>query len=358
MRISSHSDAAALPRVSILSPTYNHERFISECVESVLAQTESSWEMIVLDDGSTDRTSELLGRFDDPRVKIVRQQNRGILRLAETYNDGLAMCRAPIIAILEGDDYWPPDKLERMLPAFDNPEVVLAYGRTSVVSSGQTVFPHSIPTRRFFRKTAPGMLTNSPIGEAAKGMLDPRWLTFMYPCSVLIRRAALDRVGGFQARPGLPLTDYPTFLALTVEGRFDFTDRITGYWRVHPAGTTVNQRETILRCVEEEARRFRDANRHRLPISDASWKEIDRQWGFIRGYLATREGRRLLVRGEWEKAREHFVRALRLGAWWTQGFAIVGLMSSLARVPMEWIFRLAGRPRYRLSEDGQLQVDV
>jgi len=74
------------PLVSIITPTYNHERFIAQCIESALAQTYPHWEQIIIDDGSTDRTAEIVARYDDERIIYVRQANQGIWRLAETYN--------------------------------------------------------------------------------------------------------------------------------------------------------------------------------------------------------------------------------------------------------------------------------
>src|SRR5262245_61272643 len=122
----------APPMVSIITPTYNHAEFLADCVESVLRQTFTSWEQIVVDDGSTDATPDVMARFRDPRIKYVRQQRCGLERLAETYNRALAMCRAPLIAILEGDDTWPANKLEALVPAFVDEDVVLAYGVTEV----------------------------------------------------------------------------------------------------------------------------------------------------------------------------------------------------------------------------------
>ncbi len=74
------------PLISIITPTYNHENFIGECIESVLAQTYPHWEQIIIDDGSTDRTGEIVAQYNDERIKYIRQDNIGIWRLRETYN--------------------------------------------------------------------------------------------------------------------------------------------------------------------------------------------------------------------------------------------------------------------------------
>ena len=74
------------PKVSIITPTYNHEKFIGQCVESVLAQTYPNWEQIIIDDGSTDRTGEIVAQYKDERVKYIRQDNLGIWRLSKRVN--------------------------------------------------------------------------------------------------------------------------------------------------------------------------------------------------------------------------------------------------------------------------------
>ena len=224
------------PLVSIITPTYNHADFLPDCIGSVLGQTFPSWELVVIDDGSTDDTSQVVDRFRDQRIRYVRQEHRGVERLAETYNDALALCRAPLITILEGDDYWPADKLESLVPAFQDEGVVLAYGVTEVVGEGRSQFASTIPSPDFANHFPSGALTNTPVGSAALAMLDCRGLTFTYPCSVILRRLALERIGGFQERSGLPITDYPTFLRLSLDGRFHFEERTMGYWRVHRRG--------------------------------------------------------------------------------------------------------------------------
>jgi len=102
--------------VSIITPTYNHENFIGKCIESVLAQTYQHWEQIIVDDGSDDDTKQTIAKYHDKRIKYIKQENKGIWRLNETYNTALKHSNGEIISILEGYDFWPPDKLEKQLP--------------------------------------------------------------------------------------------------------------------------------------------------------------------------------------------------------------------------------------------------
>src|SRR6267143_992770 len=126
------------PLVSVITPTYNHESYIGPCIESLLRQTYPHWEQIIVDDGSTDATPKVVKRYLDPRIRYHRQTNQGAYALARTYNQALDIAKGSLIAILEGDDLWPPMKLATLVPTFDDPRVVLAYGQNADVSaSGQ-----------------------------------------------------------------------------------------------------------------------------------------------------------------------------------------------------------------------------
>lgn len=101
------------PRVSVIVTTYNHEAFIAEAVQSVLDQTYTDYELIVVDDGSTDGTVDRLTRFGE-RIRLIRQPNRGI---ASSRNAGIERAQGELLAFLDGDDLWEPDKLRSQVCA-------------------------------------------------------------------------------------------------------------------------------------------------------------------------------------------------------------------------------------------------
>lgn len=132
--------AVSLPVVSIITPVYNHERYIGECIESVIRQTYTSWEMIVVDDGSTDGTWDLVQRFasSDPRIRVIRQGHVGIWRLSETYNKALRASVGQLVAVLEGDDLWPANKLEIQVDLhLKDTSLIFSYGRVALVRGGK-----------------------------------------------------------------------------------------------------------------------------------------------------------------------------------------------------------------------------
>src|ERR1700747_1426766 len=102
-----------MPFASVLIDTYNHEKFIERAVTSVLEQDfrASDREVIVVDDGSTDRTPEILRKFQ-PHIRILDKRNGG---QASAFNVGIPECRGEIIAFLDGDDWWAPGKLRRVV---------------------------------------------------------------------------------------------------------------------------------------------------------------------------------------------------------------------------------------------------
>ena len=101
-----------VPRVSVVIPLYNKAPYIAAAVRSVLAQTVTDFEVIVVDDGSLDDSAEIVERFDDPRLRLVRQENQGE---SAARNKGVALAGSGLMAFLDADDEWTPSHLEVLL---------------------------------------------------------------------------------------------------------------------------------------------------------------------------------------------------------------------------------------------------
>jgi len=114
-----------MPRVSVIIPTHNRARFLAESIQSVLAQTFDNLETIVVDDGSTDNTREVVGNFLGPRVKYVYQENQGA---SAARNAGILIATGDFIALLDSDDVWLGDKLALQVDLLDShPKAGLVY---------------------------------------------------------------------------------------------------------------------------------------------------------------------------------------------------------------------------------------
>ncbi|MBW4641978.1 MAG: glycosyltransferase family 2 protein [Goleter apudmare HA4340-LM2] len=133
-----------MPKISVIIPAYNAEHTIVETIQSVQQQTFQDFELIIIDDGSKDRTLELLQTINDERLKFFSYENGGV---AKARNRGISHANAEYIAFLDADDLWTPDKLELQLAALQkNPEAGVAYSWTYYLSDSpkKVLFPGNI----------------------------------------------------------------------------------------------------------------------------------------------------------------------------------------------------------------------
>jgi hypothetical protein len=133
-------------RVSVIMAVYNGEPFVAEGIGSLLAQTFDDFELIVVNDGSTDRTAEIVAGFDDPRIRLVANERN--LGLAPSLNRGLALARGEFIARQDADDRSVPDRLARQVAFMDaNPDVaLLGSWFTEIAADGTRRESHPLPT--------------------------------------------------------------------------------------------------------------------------------------------------------------------------------------------------------------------
>jgi glycosyltransferase involved in cell wall biosynthesis len=165
--------------VSVVIPVFNRPAAVRRAIESVLAQTCQDFEVIVVDDHSTDNTAASVMACTDPRVRLIRhEQNRGG---SAARNTGIQAGSAPYVAFLDSDDEWLPMKLERQLEVFarSRDRLALVYTGADRVYADGSMERH-IPTRQ--ANLARTLLTENVVGETSVGML---------------RRSALEAVGGF-----------------------------------------------------------------------------------------------------------------------------------------------------------------
>lgn len=117
--------------VSVIIPVYKVENYIAATVQSVLDQTYENFELLIIDDGSPDSSIEICQQFTDPRIKIIRQENRGV---AAARNTGIRHAQGEYIALLDADDLWVPQKLEKHVEHLDNsPEVGVSFCRSAFI---------------------------------------------------------------------------------------------------------------------------------------------------------------------------------------------------------------------------------
>jgi glycosyltransferase involved in cell wall biosynthesis len=193
------------PTVSVVMAAKNYARFIREAIDSVFAQTVEHWELIVIDDGSSDDTEAAVRPYlVDHRVRYVRSDHLGQSRAK---NLGLGLSSGEFVAFLDADDAWLPTKLERQLAVFHaNPAVGVCFsGRRIIDETGREHPP--APSPRW-----------SEVGDVLAAVFRKNFVCFS---SVLARRAVFDHVGGFDT--GLDLAiDYDLWLRVAAHHPFDF----------------------------------------------------------------------------------------------------------------------------------------
>lgn len=161
------------PKVSVIMPAFNAQATIAASVRSVLAQTVPDWELLIMDDASTDDTPAVLEEFlRDPRVQwIPSQVNRGV---AATRNDGIARSNGQWIAFLDSDDTWAPDKLEKQLHRIEETGAALCYTSYALVDldgnkvRGDYLVPEQVDYPLLLRENVIGCSTVLLRAELAK----------------------------------------------------------------------------------------------------------------------------------------------------------------------------------------------
>lgn len=326
------------PLISIITPTFNHEAYVRQCVDSVLAQTYPDWEQIIIDDGSTDGTPEVIRQIGEGRIHLVVQPHRGIFRLAETYNCGLQHAHGDLIAILEGDDFWPPEKLATLVPAFADPGVVLAFGQTVMTTPEGQPSGITIPESSLIGEFGEAALFNTPIGAITKVMFRRPMYMFPFPCSVIVRRGALEGIGGFQHIEGIPFVDYQTFLTLSLAGRYFYTSKVMGFWRRHRQSATALRYQdlTDLRLLAY-MRRFFETHRSAMALTQEEETDITDTLQDWERRMALYHGRAALNKGRWAEARRHFRTVLGARRPIARIKGAVGVAASYLHFDLEWL---------------------
>jgi glycosyltransferase involved in cell wall biosynthesis len=199
-------EGSADPRVSVVMAAKNYARFLPIAVESVLAQTFADWELVIIDDGSTDQTPDAVRLFlTDCRVRYARVDRLGQSRAK---NLGIRLARGEFVAFLDADDTWLPTKLEKQLALFaKQPEVGVVFCRRSLIDEAGHALPQS---------TAPG----PPRGRILDRMFVQNHVCFS---SAVVRRIVFSHVGSFDSAWDLAI-DFDLWLRVARHYEFDFVD--------------------------------------------------------------------------------------------------------------------------------------
>lgn len=189
------------PRVSIVMPAFNAERLIAETIQSVQTQTFENWELLVVDDGCTDGTSQVVETFSaDPRIRLLRQKNGGV---ASARNTALKSARGEWIAFLDADDVWCKDKLSEQIKAVEQQP------KTNLVFTNYYLWDGERDLELRFKSGK-----KFPCCDFERRLI---FFNLFGMSSVLVRRDALERVGEFDQQVA-PAEDWDLWLRLADDG--------------------------------------------------------------------------------------------------------------------------------------------
>jgi len=236
------ASAAAAPIVSIVMPTHNHANFIAEAIESVRMQTFDQWELLIVDDGSTDDTRAVVEPFlkEDARIRYIRQEeNKGI---AFTRNNGVAQSQGRHIAMLDSDDAWASsDKLALQVAALD------ADPKLGIIGTWLEIIDEKgVPT---------GAMLSYPQDDAGIRAKEIYRNAFAQS-SVVFRKDAFTKAGGYDGR-FVVTDDHDLWLKIGRSYRFATLPRYDLKYRRHSGNITRTRRITAAHEELEILRRHR-----------------------------------------------------------------------------------------------------
>lgn len=300
------------PTVSIVLPTYNRAQYLAETIHNLFHQEYEDFELIVVDDGSTDETNTLLEEFEDPRLRTIRHPtNRGA---SASRNSGIQAARGEYVAFQDSDDRWKREKLRLQVELMEKrgPEVGLVY--TGVEINGAGI-------------REPSVIKPQKRGRVYKDQLWRDWIT---PTpSWLVRRSCFSTVGDFDER--LPARqDYELSLRLAREYEFDFIKDVLVVMNTDVEGRISDEPSNRIRAHEMLMDTLRED--HLKNYSKFTRRRILACQNFTLARYCQRHG-------DYASARTFFQKALTMNPFHVK--AMIGYLLALAGMDIgTWYYRM------------------
>jgi len=232
--------------ISVLLPVYNAEKFLAETLDSLLRQTYKEFEIIAVNDGSTDGSLAILEEYAarDQRIVIVSRKNKGLVK---TLNEAAQLASGEYLARIDSDDIALPKRFELQIAAInDSPDRVLIGGSFDVINEdGEILYHDAVPTD--FRDLLNAFRVRNPLAHG----------------SVLIRKKAFEKAGGYSENCG-PTEDYDLWVRLAKIGEIIAIKNTIFRWRVNSTGITSTQSKTMEKFMKKNLDSFWAENPYRL----------------------------------------------------------------------------------------------
>lgn len=224
-----------MPLVTVIIPTYNQADFLREALQSVVNQTITDWEAIIINNFSSDHTIDVVMEFKDDRIQLINFANSGVIGASR--NKGIQKAKSTWIAFLDSDDIWYPEKLEHCLK--DTSEVDVIAHRLEMIKDNSVIGKSAIVTASDFYY---------------KKLIFAR--NCLTPTATIVRRKLLDKVGGFsEDKDKVTAEDFELWLKLSRDkARFRFHRKVMTKYRLHDSnnsGTIVCHMNATLSVIKK-----------------------------------------------------------------------------------------------------------
>ncbi|MCK5642227.1 MAG: glycosyltransferase [Gammaproteobacteria bacterium] len=238
--------SAPSPTVTVLMSVYNGERYLSECIDSILNQSFTNFEFLIINDGSNDSTVKIINSYNDPRIRLVH--NKKNIGLTKSLNKGIKLVRGKYIARMDGDDISLPHRLEIQLKCFDaDHSLTLCAGRMRVVDQNGHITGITYPTVSdkllCWHLLSWHLLFGNQIPHG----------------SVMVKKEALIKIGGY-AEWAYTTQDYELWSRMCLKYKMIVIPTTLIHWRQHRSGITQNyseeQRQSALTICHYSLRRL------------------------------------------------------------------------------------------------------
>jgi len=307
-----------MPKVSVIIPVFNGERFVGDAIESVLAQTYRDFELIVVDDGSTDQTAQKIKQYGDKLTYLYQPNSGG----ANAQNLGATHAQGEYLAFLDSDDRWYSNKLEVQVEAMDtNPQAGLIYSDVDLIDEEGNLLEKGYLTRRSKKKER---LPESTIGNHL----------FPYPSTVLLRKDVFEKAGRFD--PSFYQNAYDFLLWAKVYKVSEFIQA------PHPL--------TQRRIRRDQASRSKGRTKEVIHMLNELWNlfanEPEGQVSHLRQYARTwsREGQHLIREGNIDQGRKYLLLSFKYYPFYFRNY--IRLLRSYIFMPRTKSTRKTPTPKF------------
>lgn len=272
--------ARTMPTVSVIIPTYNRAKLLGRAIQSVLAQTYQDFELIIVDDASTDDTESLVKSFNSEKVKYIRhQKNKGT---SAGRNTGIRSAKGDYIALQDSDDEWMPEKLEKQMRAFATapPEVGVVYTGFYMIANNK-------------KKYLPSASITPKDGNIFSSIIKGEYL--VSPQTMVVKRECFEKYGLFDEHfPAME--DWEMSLRLSKHCHFKYIDEPLLQYYIQPDSMSRNKSAMIKSYKMILERYFEDVKQDKRLLA--------------KHYL--RLGHFLYSNGELSQGREYFARSIKV----------------------------------------------